>query len=92
MVLWYMQPCLFTVFLNTYFSVQELCTIHRLDASKMASEWMAFKLSHEVKAIDIDCLQNFEREVCVLTEAQCGYHYEHKGRSCSKLTTLLTIL
>ena len=68
-----MQPCLFTVFLNTCtcicFSVQELCTIHRLDASKMASEWMAFKLSHEVKAIDVDCLQNFEREVCNLSDS-----------------------
>ena len=50
------------------FSVQELCTIHRLDASKMASEWMAFKLSHKVAAIDIDCLQTFEREVTILTE------------------------
>ena len=49
------------------FSVQELCTIHRLDAGTMASEWMAFKLSHKVAAMDFDILQNFEREVILET-------------------------
>ena len=48
-----------------YFAVQELCTIHRLDAAAMASEWMAFKLSHTVKSIDFDNLQSFEREVSI---------------------------
>ena len=46
-----------------HFSVQEFCTVHRLDAAAMASEWMAFKLSHTVKSIDLDVLQSFEREV-----------------------------
>ena len=45
------------------FSVQEFCTVHRLDAAAMASEWMAFKLSRTVKSIDLDVLQIFEREV-----------------------------
>ncbi|XP_052274858.1 DNA polymerase alpha subunit B-like isoform X2 [Dreissena polymorpha] len=42
--------------------LQELCTMHRLDAGGMVTEWMAFAHSKKNLTIEMDVLEQFERE------------------------------
>jgi len=45
------------------FAVQELCTMHRLEAGDMVTEWVAFTHSKKNIVMCIDMLEQFEREV-----------------------------
>ena len=48
-----------------YFTVQELCTLHRLDAGSIATEWIAYKHSKKSVELALEVLETFEREVCL---------------------------
>lgn len=54
--------------MHAYFSsflVQELCAMHRLEAGDIVTEWVAFTHSKKNMTMELELLDQFEREVCI---------------------------